>query len=97
MEVRALAKRGWTVTAIAQHKGLDRKTVRKYLAGDGLPGVRARSGPDRFAPFVDYVTARLVEDPHLRAHTLYDEVEELGLELRVPDRCGHPTAAGDVG
>ena len=64
VELHALRKRGWTITAIANHAKLDRKTVRKYLAGDGTTGVRARSGPDPFEPFADYVTARLVEDPH---------------------------------
>jgi transposase len=65
LEVHALRKRGWSIAAIARHTGLDRKTVRKYLAGDGKPGVRARPGRDPFDPFVDYVTARLTEDPHL--------------------------------
>ncbi|BBZ04256.1 hypothetical protein MCHIJ_36930 [Mycolicibacterium chitae] len=81
MEVHALRKRGWSISAIARHTGFDRKTVRKYLAGDGKPGVRARSGPDPFDPFVDYVSARLVEDPHLWARTLYDELEDLGFGL----------------
>jgi transposase len=81
MEVHALRKRGWSISAIARHTGHDRKTVRKYLAGDATPGVRARSSPDPFDPFVDYVTARLVEDPHLWARTLYDELEGLGFEL----------------
>jgi transposase len=45
------------------------------------PGVRARPGPDPFDPFVDYVTARLTEDPHLWARTLFDELEELGFGL----------------
>ena len=44
LELHALRKRGWTITAIANHAKLDRKTVRKYLAGDGTPGVRARPG-----------------------------------------------------
>ena len=64
MEVHHLRKRGWTISAIARHTGFDRKTVRKYLASDGKPGERARPGPDPFDPFVDYVTARLIEDPH---------------------------------
>ena len=81
VEVHALHKRGWTISAIARHTGFDRKTVRKYLAGDGEPGVRARPGPDPFEPFVDYVTARLIEDPHLWARTLLDELEELGFAL----------------
>lgn len=81
VEVHALRKRGWSISAIARHTGFDRKTVRKYLAGDGTPGVRARPGPDHFEPFIDYVTARLVEDPHLWARTLYDELEDLGFPL----------------
>jgi len=81
VEVHALHKRGWSISAIARHTGFDRKTVRKYLAGDGEPGVRARPGPDPFEPFVDYVTARLIEDPHLWARTLLDELEELGFAL----------------
>ena len=81
VEVHALRKRGWSISAIARHTGRDRKTVRKYLAGDGKPGVRARPDPDPFDPFVDYVTARLTEDPHLWARTLFDELEDLGFPL----------------
>jgi transposase len=81
VEVHALRKRGWSISAIARHTGFDRKTVRKYLNGDGMPGVRARPGPDPFEPFVDYVTARLTEDPHLWARTLLDELEELEFGL----------------
>lgn len=81
MELHALRKRGWSISAIARHAELDRKTVRKYLAGDGTPGQRARPGPDLFEPFVDYVRARLDEDPHLWARTLYDELEDLGFGL----------------
>ena len=65
LEVHALRKRGWSISAIARHTGHDRKTVRKYLAGEATPGVRARPSLDPFDPFVDYVTARLAEDPHL--------------------------------
>ena len=67
VEVHALRKRGWSISAIARHTGFDRKTVRRYLNGEQKPGVRARLDPDPFDLFVDYVTARLVEDPHLWA------------------------------
>lgn len=43
--------------------------------------MRARSDPDPFDPFVDYVTARLAEDPHLWAHSLFGELQELGFGL----------------
>ena len=63
--------------AIANHVGRDRKTVRNYLNGKREPGVRKRT-TDPFGPFVEYVTARLVEDPHLWAVSLFDELEPLG-------------------
>lgn len=77
VEVHALHARGWTISAIARHVGRDRKTVRAYLNGERAPGVRARP-VDPFTPFLDYVTARLVEDPHLWAITLFDELLALG-------------------
>lgn len=80
VEVHALRKRGWSISAIARHTGRDRKTVRAYLNGDRAPGVRVRA-VDPFAPFVDYVRARLVEDPHLWVITLFDELAELGFPL----------------
>ncbi|GAB7146683.1 DDE-type integrase/transposase/recombinase [Mycobacterium riyadhense] len=81
VEVHALRKRGWSISAIARHTRRDRKTIRDYLSGKRTPGVRARSSPDPFEPFIDYVTARLREDPHLWARTLCDELEELGFPL----------------
>jgi transposase len=84
VEVHALRKRGWSISAIARHTGRDRKTVRAYLSGERSPGVRVRSAPDPFEPFVDYVSARLAEDPHVWARTLFDELEELGFGLSYP-------------
>ena len=45
--------------------------------------MRHRAG-DPFAPFVEYVTARLVEDPHLWAVTLFDELGPLGFTASSP-------------
>jgi transposase len=84
IDAHALRRRGWTITAIANHLGRDRKTIRAYLAGDRVPGRRARSGPDPFAPFVAYCTARLTEDPHLWASTLMDELVDLGFAGSYP-------------
>lgn len=81
LEVHALRRRGWSIAAISRHTGFDRKTVSKYLDGDGAPGVWVRKSPDPFELFVDYITARLVEDPHLWARTLFDELAELGFAL----------------
>lgn len=40
MEIHALQKRGWSISAISRHTGFDRKTVRKCLAGDAVPARR---------------------------------------------------------
>jgi transposase len=79
IDVHALRRQGWTISAIARHLGHDRKTIRAYLNGR-TAGVRAPSGPDEFDPFVDYCCARLTEDPHLWAVTLFDEVTGLGYD-----------------
>jgi transposase len=78
VEINALAKRGWTISAIARHVGRDRKTVRAYLRGERSPGERRPAKPDGFEPFVAYVRARFDEDPHLWATTLFDELVQLG-------------------
>jgi transposase len=78
VEVHALRQRGWTISAIARHVGRDPKTVRAYLSGVRQPGRRARSRPDVLAPLVAYLSARFVDDPHLWATALFDEVVRLG-------------------
>ena len=84
VDAHALRKRGWSISAIARHLGHDRKTIRAYLDGDRAAGVRVPAGPDRFARFVDSCRERLVEDPHLWAVTLFDEVVELGFDQSYP-------------
>jgi transposase len=81
VEVHALARRGWSVSAIARHLDRDRKTVRAYLTGDRQPGRRATAKPDPIAPFAAYLTARFADDPHLWASALFDEVVPLGYGL----------------
>ena len=78
VEAHALSKRGWSISAIARHLECDRKTVRSYLAGDRTPGLRRSSAPDPLAPFACYVAERFVDDPHLWASALFDEVTPLG-------------------
>ena len=81
VEVHALRRRGWSVSAIARHLGRDRKTVRAYLRGERQPGVRASAALDPLALFVPYLAARFTDDPHLWASALYDEVVPLGYGL----------------
>lgn len=84
IDAHALRRQGWTISAIARHLGRDRKTIRAYLDGDRVAGVRKPAGEDPFEPFVDYVRERLNEDPHLWAVTLFDEVVGLGYDRSYP-------------
>lgn len=84
VDIHALRKRGWTISAIARHVGRDRKTVRAYLDGRREPGRRAPAGPDSFARYAEYTAARLLEDPHLWATALFDEVVKLGYDHSYP-------------
>lgn len=84
MEISALRKRGWSISAIARHVGRDRKTVRAYLCGERDAGVRTPAEVDPFDRFEPYVRQRLADDPHLRATVLFAEVAELGYGRAYP-------------
>jgi len=78
IDVHALRRQGWTISAIARHLGRDRKTIRAYLATDRQAGVRARTTPGSFELFAPYCAQRLADDPHLWASALFDELTDLG-------------------
>ena len=68
MEIEALKKRGWSISAIARHLGRDRKTIRAYLAGDRQPGADGRL--PSIGNTVDVATAtwkNTIGDPELIA------------------------------
>ncbi len=81
VEIHALARRGWSKSAIARHTGRDRKTIAKYLAGEGPSGEPAASCLEPFRP---YVVARFGDDPHVRASVLFEELGPLGFERSYP-------------
>lgn len=83
IDVHALHRQGWTISAIARHLGRDRKTVRAYLNGREA-GVRVRRVADSFEPFAGYAAQRLRDDPHLWASALFDELLELGYDRSYP-------------
>ncbi len=83
LEVHALRRRGWSISAIARHLGKNRRTVRAYLDGR-VPGRRVPSGPDPFDRFEAYVRQRLSDDPHVWATVLFDEVVVLGYSQSYP-------------
>ncbi len=94
VEADALKKRGWSISAIARHLGRDRKTVRSHLSGERTADVRRSSAPDPLGPFVSYVKARFVDDPHLWASALYDEVVPLGYDRSYPSFARQLRLAG---
>jgi transposase len=78
VEIVALHRRGWSVSAIARHTGRDRKTIRTWLAqGEQRRRPRAASVLE---PFRAYVERRLGDDPHLDATVLLRELRPLGFE-----------------
>jgi transposase len=76
VEIVALHRRGWSISAIARHTGRDRKTIRAWL-GQGEQRRRARA-PSVLEPFRGYVERRLADDPHLDATVLLRELRPLG-------------------
>ena len=85
VDAHALRRQSWTIPAIAKHLGHDRKTIRAYLTTDRVAGQRSRRvTSDPLAPFLGYLTQRLVDDPHVWATTLSDEVVDLGLVVSYP-------------
>lgn len=94
VDIHALKRQGMTISEIARRTNHDRKTIRAYLSGERTPGTRERAAPDAFEPFVDYVSARLVEDPHLWAVTLFDELVPLGFTGSYPTLTRQVRARG---
>ena len=84
VEIHALRKQGWSISAIARHVGVDRKTVRAHLAGEREAGVRRSSAVDPFDAVEAYVRRRLGDDPHVRATVLFGEVAALGYPASYP-------------
>jgi len=82
VEIVALYRRGWSVSAIARHTGRDRKTVRAWLRGE-RDRERCRA-PSSLEPYRTYVERRLGDDPHLDATVLLRELVALGFERSYP-------------
>jgi transposase len=81
VEIVALHRRGWSVSAISRHTGRDRKTVRAWLRGERT---RRPRPPSVLEPYRAYVARRFEDDPHLDASVLYRELGGLGFERSYP-------------
>jgi transposase len=108
-EAHAMRDKGWSISVISRHLRRDRKTIRAYLTGQREPGHRrdhpARADP--IAPYLEYCTTRLTDDPHLAATILYTELTALGYhrdyrtftrtlrELKLRPECPECAAAKD--
>lgn len=75
-----LAREGLSVSAIARRTGLDRKTIRKYIArGLEAPAYTPRlARPTLLTPFEPYLRERLQAFPDLNARRLLRELKERG-------------------
>jgi transposase len=76
VEIVALRRRGWSVSAISRHTGRDRKTIRVWLE-QGERRRRARAS-SVLEPYRAYVERRFTDDPHLDATVLLRELRQLG-------------------
>ena len=83
VEIHALAARGWNQSAISRHTGRDRKTVRRYLAAGEEPLVR-EAAASCLEPWRAYIAERFVDDPHLPAVSLLDELSAAGFDRSYP-------------
>ncbi len=81
VEIYALAKRNWSISAIARHTGRDRKTIRVHLHEERRKRERA---PSCLEPYRDYLVARFADDHHVFASVLYRELGELGFKRSYP-------------
>ncbi len=93
IDVHALRRQGWTISAIARHLGKDRKTIRAYLSGRES-GIRATNWADPFDSFAAYSGQRLGDDPHLWASALFDELLGLGYDRSYPTMTRQLRARG---
>ncbi len=81
MELRALHRQGWSISALAREFNLNRRTVRRYVDAAARPSYPQRACPaDLTGEQTAYVLRRLATCNKLRATTLYREIKELGYE-----------------
>ena len=80
VEITALRKRGWSLSASARHLGISRNTVKAYARGERSPGRRRQAAPDPIQRYVEYIGVRLRDDPHVWGSAPYDEVRGLGYD-----------------
>ncbi len=78
--IHDLKHQGLSVSAIAKHTGLNRKTVYRHLERGMMPATyRPRAPKPRLLdPYTDYLAKRLSDHPGLSARRLFREIRERG-------------------
>ncbi len=76
--IRELHAQGYSITAISDKTGFDRKTVKKYLNITTLPEPKQRAKREsKLDKYKDYIIQRVKEAP-LTASRLFREIKEIG-------------------
>jgi transposase len=80
--IQDLKRQGLSISAIARKVGLDRKTVRRHLAGGMEPPVYGPRAPRprQLASYEAYLRERIAAWPELTGKRLLRELRELGYE-----------------
>lgn len=80
--IKELYQKGWTISAIAQETGFDRKTVRKYINQSDLPTYPKRKRTDvkrKLEDYEDYLLKRLKEGT-TNCVVLLEEIQAMGYQ-----------------
>ena len=86
-QIHQLHRQGWTQVTIARQLGICRKTVRRYLTAEALPGYRPRHRTSRLDPYKAYLLLRWNEGCHNAA--------QLAREIRIQGYPGCVTQVRD--
>jgi transposase-like protein len=77
MELKALRKHGWSISALAREFGMSRNTVRRELASERPRGYPERAKPTALTPAqLAHVERRLATCPKMRGSDLHLELLE---------------------
>ncbi|WP_133058626.1 IS21 family transposase, partial [Halalkalibacter urbisdiaboli] len=80
--IKELYQKGWTISAIAEETGFDRKTVRKYINQSELPQYKTRKQKKvdkkrKLEDYEDYILSRLKEGT-TNCVVLLEEIQAMG-------------------
>lgn len=78
VDIKSLARQGYSIRRIARELGLSRATVRRYLRSPEPPCYVRKSKPSILDPYKDYLTARLEQESELHATVLLREIRAQG-------------------